>query len=297
MLHYAVRDGIDTPFMYEGVEVMPATGRQEAYEWADVICTHLDFTQYTIMMAHHANRPLIHFVHNDIEYSSIMNAIKQNYVVFNSNWIADKLKYPWPSTVLHPPCDADFYNVCDNPEENEFITLISLNENKGGKIFYQLAEAMSDRKFLGVVGSYDKQFVKDLPNVTIVENTPDILSVYRKTRVLLMPSAYESWGRTATEAMCSGIPVVCTPTPGLKENCGDAAVYVNRRKKPVEIDGVYTHDDDDYDLEPIIKAIKKLDDKNYYKKKSEQCRVRANQLNPKKELEELEQFIYKTIFN
>lgn len=299
ILHQGVMNNIDTPYMYEGVEVMPPTGRVEAYEWADVIMTHLDYTQYTIIMAETAKRPLIHFVHNDIEYSSIKNAFRNNYVVFNSQWIADKLKYQWPSIVLHPPCDYDQYNVCENPEENEFVTLISLNENKGGKIFYQLAEAMPHKKFLGVLGSYDKQIIRnDLPNVTIVPNTPDILSVYKKTRVLLMPSAYESWGRTATEAMCNGIPVVCTPTPGLKENCGEAAIYVNRRKSPRENEfGEVTHDDDGYDISSIIKAINKLDDKNYYKKKSEQARERAKELKPENELQQLEQFIYDAQFN
>lgn len=298
ILHQGTMNGIEMPYMYEGVEVMPPTGRIEAYEWADVICTHLDFTQYTIIMADMAKRPLIHFVHNDITYSSIENAYRNNYVVYNSEWVGERLQYKWPSIVHHPPCDSNYYNVCEDPEQNEFITLISLNENKGGKLFYQLAEAMPERKFLGVVGSYDKQVIRqDLPNVTIVPNTPDILSVYRMTRVLLMPSAYESWGRTATEAMCSGIPVVCTPTPGLKENCGEAAIYVNRRKKPIEIDGAYTHNDDGYDLKPIIRAIKKLDDKKYYKQKSEQCRTRAKELDPKKELEQLEQFIVQTKFN
>ena len=32
-----------------------------------------------------------------------------------------------------------------------------------------------------------------------------------------MPSDYESWGRTATEAMCSGIPVICSEANGLKK--------------------------------------------------------------------------------
>lgn len=294
ILQQGTMNNISTPYMYEGVEVMPPSGRIDAFQWADVICTHLDYTQFTIIMADTAQRPVVHFVHNDIEYGSIKNAFRNNHVVFNSQWIADKLKYPWPSMVLHPPCDYDQYNVCENPEENEFITLISLNVNKGGNIFYQLAEAMPHKKFLGVLGSYDHQVVRnDLPNVTIVPNTPDILSIYKKTRVLLMPSAYESWGRTATEAMCSGIPVVCTPTPGLKENCSKAAVYVPRRKRGVEDEGGnVSHDDVDYDIEPIIKAINKLDDKTYYKKKSKQCRERAKELKPENELQQLEQFIY-----
>ena len=40
-----------------------------------------------------------------------------------------------------------------------------------------------------------------------------------------MPSNYESWGMVAAEALANGIPVICSPTPGLKENCSDAAIY------------------------------------------------------------------------
>jgi len=44
--------------------------------------------------------------------------------------------------------------------------------------------------------------------------------VLARTRVLLVPSSYESWGRAAVEAMAAGIPVVASPTPGLVEALG-----------------------------------------------------------------------------
>jgi glycosyltransferase involved in cell wall biosynthesis len=48
------------------------------------------------------------------------------------------------------------------------------------------------------------------------------------TRVLLMPSRYESYGRTAIEAAASGIPTIAHPTPGLREALGAAGIYANR---------------------------------------------------------------------
>jgi glycosyltransferase involved in cell wall biosynthesis len=289
MLH---RDnGIKFPYEYEGVEVFRASPSVDAYRWADVICTHLDFTQYTICMADLAKRPLVHFVHNDTPYTSIQNAFNKNYAVYNSEWIANKLEYKWPSYVLRPPCDFDYYNVNENPEENEYITLINLDKNKGGEILNKVAKAMPERKFLGVMGSYSSpyqigQIVEQPGNVKVVPNTPDVLSVYKQTRVLLMPSAYESWGRTATEAMCSGIPVICTPTPGLKENCADAGIYIPARAK---IEEGQELDLEEYDIEPIVKAIKSLDDKKYYEKVSKKCRARAKELNP--DLEQFEKFL------
>lgn len=303
MLHQT--RGVTVPYTYEGVEVFGGNiaQRQDAYQWADVIMTHLDFTQFTIAMAYAVRRPLVHFVHNDIAYNCIENSIRGNYVVYNSDWIARKIQYPWPSFTLHPPCDVDYYNVNDNPKDNEYITLISMNERKGGYRLKEIAEAMPDRKFMGVVGSYDNSGPRKLeqsqiidmmpPNVKIVPNSPDILSVYRQTRLLIMPSDYESWGRTATEAMCNGIPVICTPTDGLQENCGEAAMYVGRPIEQIE-PGAASVDigtTDDW-----VKAIKKMDNPATYRKYSLLCRRRASQLRPQSELEGLHQFLLNARF-
>lgn len=301
VLHYDQNNKIGTPYTYDGVECVGSkTGQSvDTYRWADVILTHLDMTQFTIMMAKQAKRSLVHFVHNDIPYSSIQSNFGNVSAVYNSKWIADKIGYQIPGYVLHPPCDAKHYNIGE--QKGDAITLISLNYMKGGFFLRQLAKAMPDRKFIGVVGSYDNpgkdgpnqkfiiQLLQELPNVEIVENSPDILSVYRRTRVLIMPSYYESWGRTATEAMCSGIPVICTPTPGLKENCGEAGIYVGSQL-PYIAPG-----EQQVDLGEVkdwVKAIRKLDNLHEYNKKSLLCSARANELDPVRELEGLEVFLY-----
>lgn len=316
ILHYYKEDR----YTYEGVEVFPATGKVDAYTWSDIIVTHLDMTQFSILMAKQARRPLVHFVHNDISYDSIMNNFGGVSAVYNSNWIKNKIGYKIPGYVLHPPCNVDDYNTIEigdsledyhkkdgrlNTNHREFITLISLNERKGGYLFYQIAKAMPDKKFIGVVGSYDNpgplkmpqidiinQLIQ-LPNFTLVPNTPDILSTYKRTRLLLMPSDYESWGRTATEAMCSGIPVICTPTEGLVENCGNAAVYVG---KPIEGEPGQAQVDTGI-VADWVKVIRAFDNEKTYDKYSLLCSARAAELDPLKELEGLEQFMYEQVNN
>jgi glycosyltransferase involved in cell wall biosynthesis len=94
------------------------------------------------------------------------------------------------------------------------------------------------------------------------------MRAYERTRILIMPSKFESWGRTATEAMCSGIPVICTATPGLLENCDKAGTYIERDN-----------------IEGWVKAIERLDDKKEYKKASKMAKERSRELDPEKELD------------
>jgi len=91
--------------------------------------------------------------------------------------------------------------------------------------------------------------------------------------LLIMPSTYESWGRTATEAMCSGIPVICTETGGLSENCGSAGVYVERT------------------AEAYALAIEKLDNQKLYLRKSEAAWKRSIELDPINELAQFNEWL------
>lgn len=295
--------GLKTPYEYEGIEVFGSKVGQsvDSYRWASVVLCHLDMTQFTIIMAKQAKKPLVHFVHNDIPYSSIQNNFGNVYAVYNSKWIADKIGYPIPGYVLHPPCKLSDYEI---ESTREFITLISLNERKGGYFFYEIAKAMPERKFLGVIGSYDNpgelklqqtdiiNLLLQLPNFTLVPNTPDIISTYKRTRILLMPSDYESWGRTATEAMCSGIPVICTPTPGLRENCSIAGIYIGSQLANPEPGDAQVERGE---VTEWVEAIRKLDNPIQYEKYSVLCKARANELRPEKELEGLEQFLISTL--
>jgi glycosyltransferase involved in cell wall biosynthesis len=294
MLHQAKQHNIQVPYEYEGVSVMGNISHLDAYRWADVLVTHLDFTHFTVLLGNDIGKPVVHIVHNHHEYSSITGARYGVNVVYNSQWIADKLNYNWPSVVIPPSVDVDKYNVCGNPEQNEYITMINLNTNKGGRILQKIATIFPDRKFLAVKGSYDKQITDQPENVRVIDNTPDILSVYAQTRLLLMPSQYESWGMTATEAMCSGIPVICTPTPGLKENCSYAGNYIDARKEEFDEVGNSKDDTDEYDISSLIAMIKKFDDSDYYLQRSTAAKKRSGEHEPLKRAKDYEDFLYST---
>jgi glycosyltransferase involved in cell wall biosynthesis len=69
--------------------------------------------------------------------------------------------------------------------------------------------------------------VGHLPNVRLLRRTPDMRAVYARSRIVLAPSRWEEpWGRIATEAQISGIPVIAAATGGLPEAVGPGGLLV-----------------------------------------------------------------------
>jgi glycosyltransferase involved in cell wall biosynthesis len=203
---------------------------------ADVVFTHLDNTGVAINWARHFKKHLIFLSHNDHDYR-IVRARQANISVVYNNKANEKNvgggPYPNPSIVCKPPIFPD--DVKYNRKHGQNVTLINCNENKGGKILVELAKRLPKIKFLGVLGSYGEQIIDDTyKNLKYVPQTPDIHLIYGKSNIVLMPSDYESYGRVALEAAINRLPVICTPTDGLKECLGAAGLYFDRE----DIDGM-----------------------------------------------------------
>ena len=274
LLHQANHYKINTNYCYDGVDVFPPNQNviENLFRWSDAVFTHLDYTRWTIGAARLYKKPVFHLIHNTHLYPEIANSDSYQHVVYNSKWAKDKLGYKWSNFILTPPTDYRDFNIDVDVADNEYITLINLNENKGGKIFEEIARAMPHKKFLGVQGSYDPQIMGNLPNITYINKTTNILDVYKHTRILLMPSEYESWGMTATEAMCCGIPVISSEAEGLKENCGKAGIYIKDRN----------------DIKSWVNEINKLDDAKAYATASKKVKARGREHDPRKALDEFE---------
>lgn len=250
MLHAILRDLVDhgweclvlsqnhrgPAYKWDGVNVERAPRDLEltdSWEWTDVAITHLHGTRGAIAWSRRG-RPLVHLVHNHAQLRhQRVTARDAALVVWNSEWVR-KAWEEWsgPSIVTRPPVLAERYRTeNDDRFTDGAVTLLNLCEAKGGKTFWRLAGERPDLTFLGVEGAYHIQEpAPDLPNVIVEENTPDVLHVYERTRVLVVPSRYESWGQVAVEAMASGIPVIAANTPGLREACtspevGECALF------------------------------------------------------------------------
>lgn len=263
----------NSTMIYDGVNIN-ALGEGERpdnlVEWSDIVMTHLDFTNMTIHYVNN-NRPVVWVSHNTFfDAYKHLNENENVSIIYNSyamKEIGDKI-FSNRSFVLHPLISLKKkYSIKKpNPAGNKYITLINLNENKGGLLLKQLAEAMPSREFLGVIGGYDKQ-VEQPPNVKVVPHTSNIQEIYDQTRVILMPSYYESWGMVASEAMINGIPVIANRTFGLTENLGGAGIFC-----PLQ----------------VLKwkyAIRQLDTPCIYEAQSDKCLKRAEE---QKEFNKLE---------
>ncbi len=94
----------------------------------------------------------------------------------------------------------------------------------------------------------------DCPNIKIFKSEDNAKELYKKIKVLLIPSQWEEeFGRVAIEAMVNGIPVIASNIAGLKDSVGSGGVLLEK-------DGVNSW----------IKEIKELcKNRDYFKKRSE----------------------------
>lgn len=216
----------------DGIRVHPHQDKEDLpilMADADAVVTHLENTARAVVLARWMNKPCFVINHNDMDNTRAWSGAGDVCQIYNSEWLRDELRETQPVPdwlVVRPPIFSDEYRT----KPGKKVTLINLNEDKGARVFYELARRMPETEFLGVVGAHGDQILEDLPNVEIVTHTEphSMKSIYGKTRILLTPSVYESWGRVAVEAMASGIPVIAHPTNGLTEALADAGTYVSR---------------------------------------------------------------------
>lgn len=189
----------------------------------DVILSQMGYTSGARSIARIRGLKFVQIMHNN-RYDSI-EQVKNgaDLTVFNAEWLRSDMGGSGP--VLHPVVRREKHATTPG----DCITLVNLIPEKGAVLFYQLAALRPDLKFMGVMGGYGRQ-LSNVPGVELVGNTPFMKEeVWSKTRVLLMPSTYESYGMAAVEAMCSGIPVIATDTPGLREATDGAAMLMDTR--------------------------------------------------------------------
>jgi len=198
-----------------------------AVQGADVLLTHHEAIPPAARAAAVLGLPLLAVQHNTGQATKRWVKSKAvTALIFNSQWVCEDwatVQPTLPRHVVYPPVDPADYAVI---QQDSLVTQINLAKN--GALLWEVARLLPDTGFLAVKGGWGEQIIpKVIPdNVEVIEPTDDpVGEIYARTRILLVPSLYESWGRVGMEAASSGIPVIASPTPGLQESLSYAGLF------------------------------------------------------------------------
>ena len=181
--------------------------------------------------------PVVVYLRN-VEFHELAGDLRELHsalYIANSEFTARtyKAKFDIDSTVIPPTINPAFYST---PTTGEFVTLINPYEEKGFDLAVRIAAACPEIPFLFVESwkldddhrARIEATIAPLRNVKLEGRTSDMKTVYGRTKILLAPSKWEeAWGRVASEAHCSGIPVVGSRRGGLPEAIGSGGVVLD----------------------------------------------------------------------
>lgn len=273
-VHAVISDMPEAPreWQQDGVRYHSRSGVANAASRAgvlrpDVVVTHHQNATRAIILAKQRGVPSVFVQHNTFGMNRQILATKPDLTVFNTAWMAKTWRHQavnW--MVVHPPVWP--HEHATTPGDS--VTLINLNWHKGVDTFRKLARHFPRVHFLGVTGGHGEQITTGMPpNVEIIPQTFDMKrDVWSRTRILLVPSAYESYGMVSVEACASGIPVIAAPTPGLQEALGHAGIFAQR----------------DQIAQWVAHLRRLIGDANEWQAASDRCRQRSAELAPGPEL-------------
>lgn len=201
---------------------------------ATVVLAQNELSFPAVRAAQILNIPSIVSVHTPPKYGTrIRKAIQSaKHRIYNTNTSASEWRLP--GIVLHPPTPPlpAIYE-----SEGDAYTLLSSLRNKGVEVVLELAERLPKQRFIIVRSPAEtthgipdlEERAARLHNVELCPRVPpdQVYDRYLKqTRIILVPSLYETYGMSAIEAAGYGIPSVHVDTPHVREGIGDAAVLV-----------------------------------------------------------------------
>lgn len=183
------------------------------------------------------NVPLVVYLRN-VEFHELagdLTELTSARYIANSEFTARayKDKFGIDSIVIPPTIDPIQYRTRSS---KDFVTLINPYPEKGFEKAVAIAEQCPEIPFLFVESwkldddhrARIEKIIAPLKNVRLEGRTNDMKTVYGRTRILLAPSKWEeAWGRVASEAHCSGIPVVGSRRGGLPEAVGEGGVVLD----------------------------------------------------------------------
>ena len=223
------------------------------------------------------NRPIVATCHFDGNYNTIRTNGKNDWaelLLFINSIMETQYRKnitPWPSQIqqtanIRPLMHRNKIEI-QEPFRGDCITLVNANLNKGVQQFLDMARKLPDRRFLGVLPYYGERQVPPAPsNVEWVPFNDDIRVILKRTRILLVPSYYESFGRIAVEAMLNRIPVIYSKPNPNSVYPGGSTEGLHEWIQPVGIGC------DRDTIDEWVTAIRSLDNETAYSELAEHSR-------------------------
>ncbi|BAN36781.1 hypothetical protein SCD_n02982 [Sulfuricella denitrificans skB26] len=156
------------------------------------------------------------------------------HVVCSSGFLAEKVRRVLSRGVhvVYPAAELYFDSAGD---PDGYVTMINPHRVKGVDTFFEIARRLPAEKFLlleswklndAALASLQSQ-LNQVPNVLFVRRVSDMRSIYRQTKLLVIPSIWEEgFGLVAIEAQSCCIPVIASARGGLPESVGDGGILI-----------------------------------------------------------------------
>lgn len=269
-------------------DLMSSQPVETLYQWADVVLVHWFMSQEAIRLTTKIKVPRVHYI-CDLDSPRRFGLKDAGLLLFNSYWLMEDTKWHGEQIVVHPPVYPEIFETTPG----DGILLVTPDKAKGIAMFLKIARKMPDRKFVIAKGR-TREALKTLPdNVEFLPHLPDVRNVYSHARLVLMPSRedrynslkhgmtiwVEGYGRVAMEAACSGIPTIGSrESKGLNECLGEGGLFAGQDN-----------------VDEWVEMIRKLDDPEFYKEKSEYYKNLVYSRHPDTEIAALEEKLYEII--
>lgn len=242
--------------------------------------------------------------HNDPKATAIVRSARARVAIGETTASYIEKWCGAPADVVHPP----IYGEPPWPRFGSFtegyVLMINPCVVKGISIFLALARRFPEVQFAGLAGwgttQTDRDAMKALSNVTVLETVPNIDEALSKARLLLMPSLwFEGFGLIAMEALLRGLPVISSDSGGLAEaNQGtgfvipvkpvqrfEAVFDENHMPRPVTVE---------QDIPPWENALRLLlTDRALYESECERSRMAAEQFVSRLRASDFEDLLYR----
>lgn len=215
------------PIIIDGVMHSPLVNLHEA----DIIVMHSPslFENPDILSF---KKPVIYVLHSWVDFllPELQKLEKKDYLISNSRNVYECVKdLKTNHRIIYPICNEK-YMSSPPIKRGRYLTLIGSSKYKNIFLFYELAKKHPELKFLHIIGGYGPERLPSLENIRVVPNTKNLLSYYRRTKLLIAPSVSETYSLVSREAGLLGIPVISSDLPGFRENLGEAGIYADPTK-------------------------------------------------------------------